>query len=217
MKAKNRPLDSSESSNLSESIRQLEKNAPKINWTAILVFSLLTILSAIHIYYYDKSNWSLISKCMVCFCPIIIWIIIENKYKGRTKTLNELKEIENRKIINVVEINARRVIEFSEGEDEGTLYLIEQEDGQCVYLWDYEYLISEDKSFPCDRFDVYTDNEFKYAIKEKVKCMGERIEPIKISGKDKWDYFDAKGFPNDLEIEKKAFDEVMNEISFART
>jgi len=216
MKTENRQLDDIESSKLSESITQLEKAInPNLNWKAILILLLLTALFAIHIYYYDKSNWSLISKFLVCVCPIIIWILVENKNNGRKKSkknLEALKDIEIRKTIHVIKINATRIIEFIEKDDEGTLYLIENTDGQCFYLWDEQYLISEDKPFPCNRFDIYLDNSFKYAIEEKINCKGERIESIKISGKDKWTYFKDKGFPNDLEIEKKKFDEVINEI-----
>lgn len=211
-----RPLNSSESSRLSETIRHLEKATnTKLNWTAILILLMLTVFFAVHIYYYDKSNWSLISKFLVCVCPILIWILIENKFKGRkkrTEGLNELKEIEIRKTINIIEVNASRIIEFTEKEDEGTLYLIEQTDDQCVYLWDEQYLISENKPFPCSKFDIYVDNNFKYAIEDKINCEGQMIEPIKISGKDKWTYFKERGFPGDLEIEKLKFDEVLREI-----
>jgi len=211
-----RPLNSSESGRLSKSIRQLEKTVnPKLNLTAILTLLALTVLFAVHIYYYDESNWSLISKFLVCVCPIIIWILIENKFKGRKKRddgLNDLKKIETRKTINVIEVNASRIIEFTEKEDEGILYLVERTDGQCVYLWDEQYLISGNKPFPCSKFDIYVDNNFKYAIEDKINCEGQVIEPIKISGKDKWTYFKERGFPGDLEIEKLKFDEVLREI-----
>lgn len=217
MKTENRQLDEIENSKLSERITQLEKAVnPKLNWKAILILLLLTALFAIHIYYYDKSNWSLISKFLVCVCPIIIWILVENKNNGKKKSMSrieELKDIEIRKTIDIIKINATRIIEFIEKDDEGTLYLIENTDGQCFYLWDEQYLISEDKPFPCNRFDIYLDNSFKYAIEEKINCKGERIESIKISGKDKWTYFKDKGFPKDLEIEKKKFDEIINEIN----
>jgi hypothetical protein len=216
MRTVNRQLNDIEISRLSESIARLEKTVnQKLNWTAIFILLLLTALFSIHIYYFDKSNWSLISKFLVCVCPIIIWVIIENRYKGRkkrTKDLDELKDIERRKTIKVIEINAGRIIEFSEKDDEGTLYLIERTDGQRIYLWDEQYLISEDQPFPCERFDIYADNNFKYAIEEKVNCIGGSVETIKVSGKDKWTYFKQRGFPDDLEIEKKTLDEVISEI-----
>ncbi len=216
MKTEKRQLDSNEISQLSESIQRLEKEAnPKFNWTAIFILALLTAVFAIHIYYYDKSNWSLISKFLVCVCPIIIWVIVENKLKGRKKKIEvliELKEIEKRKVINVIEINANRIIEFLEQDDEGILYLIEKTDGQCIYLWDEQYLITEDNPFPCNKFDIYIDSNFKYAIEEKVNCKGEYIESIKVSGNNKWRYFKDRGFPEDLEIESKTLEEVIEEI-----
>lgn len=216
MKTETRILNADETHKLEKSILKLEKAVDaKLNWSAILILLLLTALFAIHIYYYDKSNWSLISKFLVCVCPIIIWVMIENKYKGRKKRisrLKELKEIEKSKTIDIIEMNARRIIEFLEKEDEGTLYLVENTSGECIYLWDEQYLLSEHKLFPCDRFDIYTDNNFTYAIEEKVYCKGKRIESIRISGDRKWSYFKDIRFPSHLEIEQKGLDEIIDEI-----
>jgi len=66
MQIKKRQLNDSESKKLSKKIKELEKiNYLKINWIVISTLVLLTCLFAVHIYFYDKSNWSLISKFLV--------------------------------------------------------------------------------------------------------------------------------------------------------
>lgn len=72
-------------------------------------------------------------------------------------------------------------------------------------------LFLKNNPFPCDKFDIYLDDIFIKLIGEKVFCKGDRIESIEISGEDKWKYF-QKGFPQDLEIEKRNLDEVIGEI-----
>lgn len=216
MQTKNRQLNNIEIKILSRYIQKLENELNrKLNWPAILIVCFLCILFAIHIYNYDKSNWSLISKFLIGICPVTIWILVENKYKNRKNDkqfLLDLKHIETSKTINIIEISATRIIEFSEKNDEGAHYLIELKDGQCLYMWDEQYLISENKQFPCKQFEIYIDRNLKYAIEEKVNCKGDKIEALKIPGKVKWEYFKEKGFPLDLEIETKTFDQVIEEI-----
>ena len=213
MQIKKRQLNDSESKKLSKKIKELEKiNYLKINWIVISTLVLLTCLFAVHIYFYDKSNWSLISKFLVCLCPIIIWIYIENKVKIKkqsSKSLNQLKEIQLKKSIEIIEVEANRIIEFLEKEDEGILYLIETLDGESFYLWTEQYLIPENGNFPCNKFHIYFNNEFKYAIDEKIYCKSEKIDTIQISGDDKWSYFEKRGFPADLELEKQKFEDII--------
>lgn len=140
--------------------------------------------------------------------------MVENKFKGKkekAKTLNRLKDIKAKNSIEIIDINANRVIEFIEKEDEGILYLIETSNGQGFYLWDEQYLIPENRGFPCTKFEIYLDNDLKYAIDEKICCKGNKIESIKISGENKWKYF-KKGFPQDLEIERRNLDEIIYNI-----
>ncbi|MNK69573.1 hypothetical protein D3C87_889650 [compost metagenome] len=215
MQITRRSLNRIESNKLSQYINQFEKaNNLKLNWKVIFILLILICLFATHIYYYDKSNWSLISKFLISICPIIIWIMVENKFKGKkekAKTLNRLKDIKAKNSIEIIDINANRVIEFIEKEDEGILYLIETSNGQGFYLWDEQYLIPENRGFPCTKFEIYLDNDLKYAIDEKICCKGNKIESIKISGENKWKYF-KKGFPQDLEIERRNLDEIIYNI-----
>lgn len=213
MKISYRILNNTESKKLSNKIKELDKAINlRLNWLIIILFLILTFISAVHIYYYDKSNWSLASKFLVCLCPIIIWIYIENKVKIKkqsSKSLNELRGIQLKNSIEIIKVEATRIIEFLEKEDEGILYLIETFDGQSFYLWNEQYLIPENEIFPCAKFDIYLNNEFKYAIDEKIYCKSDKIDTIKISGDDKWVYFDKRGFPEDLELEKQKFEDII--------
>jgi hypothetical protein len=215
MPLEKRQISSSERIRLERIIKEEEQYlGMPLNWKAILILSVLTFLFGIHIYYYPESSWSLPSKFLVCVCPIIIWIVIENKYKGKkkkNKILNKLKSINEGEPISVMQVTAVRMIEFKEKEDEGTLFLFETSSKECIYLWDDQWLIQPESGFPCDIFDIYLDADFSYAMECKVFCKGQKIEPIKIPGKVKWTYFE-KGFPASLDKEQKSFDEIIAEI-----
>ena len=215
MTTQNRQLNIKEKETLEEEIRSLSNEFNKsLNWTFIVTLAVITILCAFHIYHYDKSNWSLISKTLVCVCPIGIWVIVENKFKGRRKTMayiNELKSINATSTIQVLSIDIKRVIKFQEKDDEGTLYLIETGNSDCIYLWDNQWLISEDLNFPKEHLEVYMNDNFINAMSSKVNCYGRQIEPITISGKQKWSYFEDS-FPADLQKESKTFDEIVTKL-----
>src|SRR5688572_28123529 len=133
-----RQINPAERKILMASINNLEKTLhAKLNWKAIIILSVATILFAIHIYYYDDSSWSLPSKFLVCVCPILIWIIIENKYKGRkkeNKNLDHLKEIRDSGLIPFMQVSTNRVIKFQQKDDEGTWFLVENDKNERIYL-----------------------------------------------------------------------------------
>ena len=216
--AEKRQINPAERKILAAEIKKLEKTliAP-LNWKAIIILAIITILSAIHIYYYDDSNWSLPSKFLVCFGPIGIWVTIEMKYKGKkkeNKTLDELKKMNKNGLINIIPVSAMRVIEFEQKDDEGTLFLIENDKGESIYLYDDQWMIPHPRKFPCDKFDIYIDKEFAYAMSRKVYCAGKKIEPVRVPGKLSWKYFEGieRAWPGDLSKETKTFDEILTDI-----
>src|SRR5688500_15138247 len=212
MKSATRPLHATELSKLSTTIQQLEKQEGKpLNGYVVVALAGVAMFSALYMYYYG-THW--IPIVLLVVCPIIIWVMFENKYKGRKgnlKYLNVLKEIERKKSIEVIEVTTSRIIEFDEKEDEGRLFLIEQTDGRCFYLYDVHLLIYEELPFPCDKFEIYKDEIFYTAIDERIYSTGNKIEGIKVSGKVKWDYLKDQ-WPDDLEIEEKSLNEVLEEI-----
>ena len=216
--AEKRQINQAERKVLTAEINKLEKTlTTPLNWKAIIIFAIITILSAIHIYYYDDSNWSLPSKFLVCFGPIGIWVTLEIKYKGKkkeNKKLDELKEINKNGLINIITVSTNRVIEFEQKDDEGTLFLIENVKGESMYLYDDQWLIPHPRKFPCDKFDIYLDKEFVYAMTRKVYCAGDKINPVKVPGELSWKYFESmeRGWPGDLSKESKTFDEILTDI-----
>lgn len=212
MEISNRELSDEELKKLSKSLNELEKQS-SYNFFIISILILLTIFSFFHIYYNNFSNWSIISKFLVCSCPIYIWVVIENKLKFKSKSLGlykSLKNIKQSNSINIISIKANRILEFRESDDEGIFYLVENSEGICFYLYDEQYLIPE--QFPCDCFDIYTDKNFVYAIDEKLVCKGSKIQLIIVSDKVKSSYFNQNGIPSDLQIENKSFDEIVDLI-----
>lgn len=199
---------------LDKHIKRTEKRLRKpLQWKWIIVLLVITGLSAAHIYYYQDSKWIRVSATLVWVCPILIWILFGIRYKGRkkeNKVLNELKKIKKEDNIKVISVNANRMIAFEEKDDEGNLFLIEEASGKCFYLWDDE--IPEQCGFPRSSFEIYIDENFVIALGRKVNCTGERIEPIKVNEKVKWEYF-KPDFPEDLRIETKTFDEVVSAVT----
>ena len=187
----------------------------RLSWTAIFILMGITVASAIHIYYFDKSNWSLISKFSVCMAPIGIWVVVEQYFKQKrngNKELLSLSKIQNENQISVVPIELDRIAKLEEHEDEGDLYLIETKDKKCLYLWDVEYLLIDDDEFPSEQVEVYVDDTFKFGINRKVKCSGNKLTPTVINGETKWSFYGKVGFPGDLQVEEKPFDRIIEEI-----
>ncbi|NOU61989.1 hypothetical protein [Marinifilum caeruleilacunae] len=122
-------------------------------------------------------------------------------------------EIQNKGQISVFPIDLNKIARLEEYEDEGDLYLIETKDKKCIYLWDNEYYLIDDKDFPSDKLEVYIENAFKYGIGKKVNCLGNKVTPIIVKGDYKWSYFGKLGFPDDLQIEDKQFDAIIEEIN----
>ena len=93
-----RKLTPIEQKKLKASIQEYAINAERnLNWKAILIMLIVGILSGVHIYFYDKSDWSLITKFLVVLMPIGIWVLVENHFKdGKWMRIHyrNLKDIE---------------------------------------------------------------------------------------------------------------------------
>ena len=210
-----RQLNVAERKVLIAEIKRLERDLnTRLNWKSIIILTVITFLSAIHIYYYDDSNWSLISKFLVSTCPILIWVVFEFRYKGKKKEKNlllDLKKINNENSIDIIKVTTDRVIQFEQQDDEGVLFLIETKKER-IYLDDEQWLIPYPRKFPCTEFDIYLDKNFIYAIRRKVYCIGKKIEPIKIPAKIKWKLFEENGQPLDLSKEPRTIEEILSDI-----
>jgi hypothetical protein len=142
-------------------------------------------------------------------------VLVEQYFKRKkngNRELESLVEIEVSGQVSVFPIDLNKIAKLEEYEDEGDLYLIETKDKKCIYLWDNEFYLADDKNFPSDRMEVYVEDAFKYGIGRKVKCIGNKMAPIIIKGDYKWSYFGKVGLPEDLQVEDKPFDAIIEEI-----
>ncbi|WP_171597250.1 hypothetical protein [Marinifilum caeruleilacunae] len=79
-----RKINLKESEQLNNRISEIKNSLGiKLNWFLIIVLIGITIASAFHIYFFDKSNWSLISKFLVCAAPIGLWVLVEQYFKRK--------------------------------------------------------------------------------------------------------------------------------------
>jgi hypothetical protein len=207
MKLESRPLEREEMAKITATIEELDREVHRgLNVPLIIGLGAVTLGSAIHIYHYDASDWSLISKSLICLCLIIIWLIIEEKHKGRKNRiagLEALKSMGRSGVVRVCRIQAKRVIAFEEKEDEGVLYLIECDTGKCIYLWDEQYLIPTDGPFPSETIEVYLDDTFKYALEEKVNCKGKRVDTIPYPERKNGSISGTGAFPRTLKWRRR--------------
>tara|TARA_R110001606_G_scaffold374855_1_gene532877 strand:- start:970 stop:1626 length:657 start_codon:yes stop_codon:yes gene_type:complete len=111
-----------------------------------------------------------------------------------------------KKQIEVIPIRAKRIAIGKEYEDEGDLIIVEYDTNKILYLWDYDYNLK--KKFPCLEFDIYEDDFFKL-IGKQVYPITEKIKPIIIKAKDKWNYFKKIGAPGHMETINMDFDELI--------
>ena len=89
-----RNINSIEKEKLNARISEIRESLNiRLNLAVIIVLIGITVLSAVHIYYFDKSNWSLISKFSVCAAPIGIWVVIEHYFKQKKNGNKELMSL----------------------------------------------------------------------------------------------------------------------------
>lgn len=217
MKNIKRLLNNTEKAALDQRMAALRSSLQiRLNWKALLILIAIGLASGVHIRYYDASNWSIISKFLICIVPVGFWIVIEDYFKQKkngSAELFALAKISKSGQISVLPLRINRIAKLEEHEDEGDLYLIENESGKCLWLWDAECLLVEDASFPGAQIEIYLDEPFRNVMGKKVKCSGEKRTPVVVDGSKKWAYFGKVGFPGDLQLEKMGFDEVIRAIS----
>ena len=149
---------------------------------------------------------SILSFGFVIFTPY-------ETYKDIRKAKNKIKQIDGvlrQESIDTTPVKATRIAVAKEYEDEGDLYIIETADKGIFYLWDNDYNLR--KNFPCLEFEIYNE-DFYSLIGRQVNPLTERIKPIVIDAKTKWEYLKKVGGPGHLAIEKRGFDEVLKQIN----
>jgi hypothetical protein len=142
----------------------------------------------------------------IVFTPYEIY-----KQKNRHKLfLRQLSETIERDMVETCLVNTKRIAIAPEYEDESDLYIVELNDNEVLYLWDSEYNLN--KKFPCLDFEIYEDNFFKL-IGRQIYPLSEKIQPVQIDKKRKWNYMKQYGASGHLEIEKIDFDELLTKYN----
>ncbi len=210
-----RPFTSEEARLFDRAVKVFQAKPVKTRWPWLIALSLLSVVGALDLWYFNPGNEHVWAICSVCYVPILVWIAIEDHFK-RGKVERRLstfvQKYERHRMVEVVEVRATRVARLREFEDESDLYLFELMEGGCLFLWDLDDKTIRGKSFPCSVFDVYVDEEFKNFIRRKVASGGEVLKVIDVAATTKWQWLKTYGPPEDMEQRDISFDMQLNEI-----
>ncbi|MBX3255391.1 MAG: hypothetical protein KF862_14715 [Chitinophagaceae bacterium] len=159
------------------------------------------------------SFWTFLFGTLAVFSFAFIVFTPYEIYKMRRKGKDFLQRLNatiNQGTVDTCLINAKRIAVAKEYEDEGDLFIIECDTDKVLYLWDYDYNLQ--KKFPCLDFEIYEDNFFKL-FGRQVYPLSDRITPLTIDKKAKWNYMSKIGSPGHLQTENKNFDKLIEEYN----
>lgn len=159
------------------------------------------------------SFWTFLFGTIAVFSFSFIVFMPYEQYKMRRnqkRFLQQLSKAIEKGTVETCSINAKRMAIAKEYEDEGDLYIIEYEIDRILYLWDFDYNLR--KKMPCLKFEIYEDN-FNKIVGRQVYALSERIKPIIIDKKAKWNYMGKVGTPGQLETAEKNFNDLINEFN----
>jgi hypothetical protein len=131
-------------------------------------------------------------------------------YRSNKRFMTKLNNLIEKGTVETCRINAIRIACAKEYEDEGDLYIIEYDSNKVLFLWDYDYNLR--KKFPCLEFELYDDDFFRL-FGRQVYPLSERIKPILIDKKAKWNYLSRFGSPGNLETETVDFDKLVQDYN----
>ncbi len=159
------------------------------------------------------SFWTFLFGTIAVFAfAFIVFVPYEFfKRKNRYKLfLRQLSETIEKGTVDTCIVNSKRIAIAPEYEDESDLYIIGLNDSEVLYLWDTEYNLN--KKFPCLDFEIYEDSFFKL-IGRQIYPLSEKIQPVNIDKKAKWNFMNTYGASGHLEIEKINFDELLQKYN----
>ena len=159
------------------------------------------------------SFWTFLFGTIAVFSFAFIVFTPYEIYKMKRKHKDFLQRLTNaidKDTVDTCLINAKRIAVAKEYEDEGDLFIIEFDTDKVLYLWDYDYHLK--KKFPCLDFEIYEDNFFKL-FGRQVYALSDRISPLTIDKKAKWNYMSKIGAPGHLQTESKNFDKLIDEYN----
>jgi hypothetical protein len=130
--------------------------------------------------------------------------------KQHREFLAALNDLIDGGTIATCRIEATRIAVAEEYEDEGDLFIIEIGQDNLLCLWDHNYTLH--KKFPCLDFEIY-EEKFTKLFGRMVYPLSERVSPLVIDKKTKWNYMGRVGSPTHLEVMKRNFDQFIGEIN----
>ena len=142
----------------------------------------------------------------VIFIPYEIY----KKRKHLKSYLLSLNSYIEKGTITTCLINSIRIARADEFEDESDLYIVEYEKDKILYLWDTDFDLK--KRFPCLNFEIY-EEDFCKLTGRQIYSLSEKIKPLIIDKKAKWDYMQRNGAPSHLETESISFDKLIKEYN----
>lgn len=134
-------------------------------------------------------------------------------YKARKKGNSYSQEIRSfldKGTADTCVIRAKRIALAGEFEDEGDIYIIELENKNLLYLWDYDYTLQ--KIFPCLYFEIFEDSYYQLTGR-LVNPLSEKFQPVYIDKKAKWNYMGKIGLAEHLSVEQADFALKVDEIN----
>lgn len=146
------------------------------------------------------------SIAFIVFTPFEIY----KMGKKHKEFLQQLNNIIAKGTVDTSLIHAKRIALAEEYEDEGDLYIIEYDTDRILYMWDHDYNLR--KKFPCLDFEVYEDNFFKL-FGRQVYPLSNRIKPLIIDKKAKWNYMNKIGGPGHLLTDNISFEKLVEEYN----
>lgn len=159
------------------------------------------------------SFWTFLFGTLAVFSFAFIVFTPREIHKMKRKHKDFLQQLDmtiDKGSVDTCLINAKRIAVAKEYEDEGDLYIIEYNSDKIVYLWDHDYNLQ--KKFPCLDFEIYNENFYKL-LGRQVYALSERIKPVTIDKKAKWNYINKVGAPGHLQTESKNFDKLIEEYN----
>jgi hypothetical protein len=157
--------------------------------------------------------WTFFLGTLAVFSFAFIVFMPYEIYKMRKKDRNFLQLLNaflDKGTVDTCLINAKRIAVAKEYEDEGDLFIIEYDTDKVLYLWDYDYNLR--KKFPCLDFEIYEDNFFK-TFGRQVYPLSDRIKPLNIDKKAKWNYMSRVGAAGHLQTENVSFDKLIEDYN----
>ncbi|HPN69858.1 MAG TPA: hypothetical protein PLZ32_10080 [Saprospiraceae bacterium] len=185
----------------------------KIKFYHFLFFGLLGATSSYVTSKIPDGFWTFIFGITAVFSFSFIVLMPYEMYRMKRKHkdfLNRLDATIEKGTVATCKIKAKRIAVALEYEDEGDLFIIEYDIDKVLFMWDYDYNLR--KKFPCLDFEIYEENFFKL-LGRQVYPQSDRIKPMTIDSKAKWNYMSKIGSAGHLETMNVSFDKLIEDYN----